>query len=163
MSFGPQFAPSIMSIAFVSEQIAALAARTGICHADRCDWIVPLIIEADQSGTPCDRQIMKDARFDDCLTEIGRTDRKLAAAAITLCAPFARTRDKDRQTAMELDRPNRLSAGPPNRCCAAATAMNKTVFGIGEEPPLPLPECDAWHCACMFVGHYQRRSAAAAD
>lgn len=159
MSFGPQFAPPIMSAVFVAGQISLLAARTGICHADRCDWMTPLIIDADQSGVPCDREIMKDARFDECLTELGRTDRKWAAAAITLCAPFARNRARERQDALELNRPNRFSAGPPNRCCAAATAMGKTVFAIGGEPPVPLPGCDAWHCACMLVGHYQRRTA----
>lgn len=160
MSFGSQFTPPIMSAEFVTAQIAALAARTGICRADRCDWLVPLIIEGDQSGVPCDRAVVKDPRFLDCLTDLGRTDPAWAAAAIVLAAPFARNREKERRDAVELGRPNRLSAVADKRTCAAAIAMHKTVFPIGEEPALPLTECDAWHCRCSFIGHYQRRTAA---
>lgn len=138
------------------EQIAALAVRTGICHPERCDWIVPLIIEADQSGIPCDRAVLKDPRFADCLTDLGATNPPWAAVAIILAAPFARSRTRDRQDAVKLGRPNRLSAVTDKRTCAAAIALHKTVFPIGGEPTLPLPECDVWHCRCSFIGHYER-------
>ncbi len=161
MSFGPQFTPPIMSAEFVTAQIAALAARTGICHADRCDWLVPLIIEADQSGIPCDRAVLQDDRFLPSLTDLGRAAPEWAAVSIILAAPFARSRAREIQEAVELGRPNRLSAVMDRRTCDAAKALNKTVFPIGEEPSLPLANCNAWHCRCSFVGHYPRRTAVA--
>jgi hypothetical protein len=157
VSFGREFAPEPMDEAFVRRQIAALAARTGICHPERCEWMIPMILADDQSGLPPDRQVLADPRLDEALTDLGNTNPAWAVAAITLAPRFAANHQEQRRAAVEFGRPNRLSAVLDQRTCEAAKALHRAVFEIGTEPELPLPDCDVWHCRCMLVGHYTPR------
>jgi hypothetical protein len=141
-----------MSPEFVRASIAALARRTGILHPDRAEWMVPLIIEADQSGLPLDRAILKDARLPETLTETGMTNPGEAVAAIIRCAPFARNHARDRETGAKTGNPQRFTPVKDKRTCQAAIARHGQVFPQGSEPMLPLPECDAWNCRCTFIG-----------
>jgi len=158
MSFGSRFTPPIMSREFVAAEIDKLAERTGIVHVDRVDWMIDSIIEGDQSGIPRDRALARDERLRTTLTELGMTDPGQALAAIMLCAPLARSRARDAATAVELQRPNQLSVVMDRRSCEVAKSRHREVFEIGGEPALPLPGCDVWHCRCIFIGHYRKRT-----
>jgi hypothetical protein len=152
MAYDPRFTPPRMTAEFVRDAIKGLAARTGLLHADRADWMIDLIIEGDQSGIPPDRTIIKDPRFPETLSEVGMADPAWALAAILRAAPFARDQERNRATALSLGRQQRFTPVQDKKTCGAAKARHGELFQPGSEPLLPLPECDVWNCRCTFIG-----------
>jgi len=45
-----------------------------------------------------------------------------------------------------------------DRTCKAALALDGKRFPKDEAPDIPLPECDAEYCRCLFLHHVKRRN-----
>jgi hypothetical protein len=158
MTFGIDYTPAPMSADFVRAQLAALAVRTGILHADKAEWTIELIIEADKTGLLAYRAILPDLRLSETLTALGSTDPGLAVAAIAMCASNARGRQHDLAESRKMGPLARLSAVHDTQTCESARVLSNTrlAFGPGEEPRLPLPDCDAWNCRCTFAALFAK-------
>ena len=49
-----------------------------------------------------------------------------------------------------------MSAGNDGRTCKAALELDGKRFRKDEVPELPLPECDAEYCRCLFLYHIKK-------
>jgi hypothetical protein len=169
----------------VRDALVRLNHRHQLLMEDHIDWMLPYIIEGDQTGigtTAIARQLKnhdEDIGIETkkrlglrgnvklstslylTLTPKAYADLETSLAAIINCASFFRNRERDRVTALKLNRPQRMSAVLDSRTCAAAKAMHSTIFEPGDEPHLPLPECDVLACRCTFIGHYPKAGAPA--
>jgi hypothetical protein len=50
-----------------------------------------------------------------------------------------------------------ISGGDDGRTCQAALELEGKRFEKGEVPDLPLPNCDAEYCRCLFLYHMNRK------
>jgi hypothetical protein len=180
--FDPRFQPPSLDDEQVRASLAALAARTGILHPERAEWMIPGIIEGASSNMGPGPTITAWKNFDELLTAAEKrhlginprvkvcrmlaftlTERGLedinASLSAIFAAPMRAARPADYNEGSSGTQPQRLSAVQDSRTCAVALALHGTVFPAGTAPSLPLDGCDALSCRCMFVTSYPQLEA----
>lgn len=75
-------------------------------------------------------------------------------AMISNVGEIEQTNYKSKTSTFEIE--VELCCARDDRTCKAALELNGTRFPQGEAPDLPLPDCDAEYCRCLFLYHIKR-------
>lgn len=163
-SFGdPRFQPAALSDADIMAAFQALAARFAVFDPAKATWLIPIIQAADAANVPSDKTMRTlrnehAAELAATLTDLGREDEEETLEAILLAPSRQRVLRRDLGRAAESDNPVRFSAVADRRTCEAAKVLHGSIFELGQQPAVPLADCDKLNCRCMWM-NLPRRTA----
>ncbi len=138
--------------------VAEACGKTGYLDPAAAAWIAPIIDANQNLGIDeIARRVRGKATgtgdlYLQALTERGCDDEVKAAQIVVHMALMTLGRaEKMAQYRKNPRWPLRFSAIEDDHTCARAKAMNDRIFSQADAPALPLPNCNAEVCRCIYI------------